>query len=170
MRILSLISVAVSCATAVSSLSAVKTPSELCEEAEALKICKDNDSDSLFDALLDKDIEIGDLTPEKFCRIHSEVCNMIEKYDQDLTMDYIYNLDKYLTCDESDAKCIHGKNISCGTVLKLCWGNYPNKACQKLGNVCKKLSDMDTIKEPVEETIKESVKEIPKEPVIKENL
>jgi len=179
MRFLNLVSVAISCATAVSALAAIKTPSgydiptsllsyldcpigdiickqnkvKLCKEADAIEICKNSDLDAMIDALYDNEIEIGDLTPEKFCKVQTEVCNMIEDYNPPLTLSYIYDLDKYFTCDDTDAMCIHGKNISCSTVLKSCWGNYPNKACQKLSNACSKLSDMDTIKEPVKENL-----------------
>ncbi|ORX44329.1 hypothetical protein BCR36DRAFT_334724 [Piromyces finnis] len=179
MRVLNLATIAISCATAVSALLTVKTPSgiiipsslltyldcqigdivckkekvESCNESDIIKICNSNDPDSLYDIFYDKDIDIGDLTPTKFCKIHTEVCGMIENYDPHLTIEYIYNIEKYLDCDDSDTMCIHGKNVSCGSVLKRCWGNYPNKACQKLGNVCNKLAEIDVIKEAVKEIL-----------------
>ena len=91
--------------------------------------------------LTERGHKLGNLSPSKYCDIHYEVCNMITNYNPPLTDDYIYNLDKYLTCGESDAYCQSGQSNSCRTVLVECWGKYPSKYCIKLADVCDKLYD-----------------------------
>ncbi|OUM62782.1 hypothetical protein PIROE2DRAFT_67436, partial [Piromyces sp. E2] len=64
---------------------------------------------------------------------------MINNYDPPLTDDYIYNLDRYLICDDDDSLCQFGQESSCNAVLELCWGNYPEKDCNTLSETCKKI-------------------------------
>ncbi|ORX44326.1 hypothetical protein BCR36DRAFT_586187 [Piromyces finnis] len=89
-------------------------------------------------------IETGNLTPEEYCKIHYSVCNMIIDYNPPLTDDYIYDLDRYLTCNDGDSLCQFGQESSCNTVLSLCWGNYSDSDCNKLASTCEKIYSKKT--------------------------
>lgn len=116
-----------------------------CLNSESYKIC-DSGNPLILDELLSKSgVNIDNLDAPEFCKIHKEVCSMVTTYDQPLTRDYVYDLDRYLTCDKTDTICQYGKVTSCRAVLKLCWGNYPTKDCQKLSNTCDKLTNLDEI-------------------------
>ena len=98
----------------------------------------------ILDELLEQEgYNIGDIDPVTFCKIHKEVCDMIHSYNPPLTDDYIYNLDRYLTCGSDDTICQYGENASCKTVLEMCWDKYPKKACQNLSDTCDKLFSDD---------------------------
>jgi len=107
-----------------------------CQSSESLKICEGGNPTILGEILSDKGIEIGDNTPDEFCRIHADVCNMIENYNPPLTKNYIFDTDYYLDCDDSDRQCKYGKYATCRLVFKMCWGNYPRASCRKLLTIC----------------------------------
>jgi len=115
-----------------------------CLNSEPLKICKGGNPDILSDLLSDEGIDIEDITPDEFCKIHSDVCNMIENYNPPLTKNYIFDTDYYYECDDSDKQCKYGKYATCRLVFKMCWGNYPRSSCRKLLKICDEIgSDVE---------------------------
>jgi len=107
-----------------------------CIQSGSYDICKNGNPVILGEILSDKGIEIGNNTPDEFCKIHTQVCDMIENYNPPLTREYIFDTDKYLSCDDSDKQCKYGKYSSCKLVAKMCWGNYPKLQCKKIAKVC----------------------------------
>ncbi|ORX87060.1 hypothetical protein BCR32DRAFT_264544 [Anaeromyces robustus] len=99
-------------------------------------ICKYATSDTLGEMLKNSNIDIGNFTPEEYCKVHLEVCDMISTYDPPLTDDDVYNFDKYLTCNTDDIVCIFSKSSICLAVLKLCPDYYSKEDCDTLSNVC----------------------------------
>ncbi|KAG4099824.1 hypothetical protein H8356DRAFT_1037240 [Neocallimastix lanati (nom. inval.)] len=112
-----------------------------CTKSKAYKICMDSDPLKLEESLSKKKIDIGDYNPYEYCRIHNKVCDMIESYNKPLTKDLIFDIDKYLTCKSDDDDCKLSKGSTCRFVVKMCWGNYPKKACKKLSETCEKIED-----------------------------
>jgi len=116
-----------------------------CLASETFDICKNGNPVNLDELLADSGIDIEDYTPIEFCKIQTQVCNMIESYNPPLTRNYIFDVDDYLTCKKSDNECKLSKNDTCRSVVKMCWGNYPKSACKKLSETCDKIG----YKEPV---------------------
>jgi len=107
-------------------------------------ICRGSSPETLAEGLANNGYgDIDGLSPEKFCKIHLEVCDMIMDYNPPLNGDDIYNLDKYLTCDVDDSICQYGKRSNCKAVLELCWKSYSIEACQALSNTCDKINGSD---------------------------
>lgn len=130
-------------------------------------VCQYSNPEILDELLSKNGHDVGNLTPDEYCKIHLDVCNMIMTYDPPLTKDYIYNLDQYLSCHKDDTICQYGKTSSCKTVLKLCMGNYPKNACRKLSNTCNMIygdetsnttTEKTTTKKSTKKTIKKTTK------------
>ncbi|OUM62783.1 hypothetical protein PIROE2DRAFT_10816 [Piromyces sp. E2] len=124
-----------------------------CLESKAFDICKNGESGNLEELLADSGIDIEDNTVTEFCKIQTQVCNMIENYNPPLTKDYIFDVDNYLTCKKNDTKCKSSKTATCRLVVKMCWGNYPKDACRELSETCDKIDLEESVKTKTPTTI-----------------
>ncbi|ORX44327.1 hypothetical protein BCR36DRAFT_334719, partial [Piromyces finnis] len=107
-----------------------------CLTSETYNICKNGNPLILDELLAQNNVDIENYSPVEFCKIQTQVCNMIEDYNPPLTRDYIFDVENYLTCDDDDEMCKYSKNSTCRLVVKMCWGNYPKTACKKLSKTC----------------------------------
>eukprot|EP00833_Pecoramyces_ruminatium_P014123 jgi/Orpsp1_1/1188155/evm.model.d7180000062864.1 len=82
---------------------------------------------------------LGNFTPQQYCAIHFEVCQIAKNYDTPITYDDVYNLNQYLTCSKDDYRCKDNMNSICYAVYTKCINNYPNKDCEKLNKTCAKI-------------------------------
>lgn len=105
-----------------------------------LKICQKNNP-LLLDELLSKNnINNSGLSSENYCSIHTEVCEMIEKYDTPISDDDVYDYGRYYSCDSADIICKFEKISACKMVYKKCKDAYPKEDCEKLSEVCNSIN------------------------------
>jgi len=104
-----------------------------------LNICHRSNPSTLDEMLKKKGIK-NDISSEEYCSIHSEVCEMIDNFDTPISDDDVYNYDKYFSCSDEDLMCKFEKIAACRIVHRKCKDAYPEKACEKLLEVCNSIN------------------------------
>jgi len=99
-------------------------------------LCQHDNEEFLRELLSENGYTVENFKPIEFCEVLLEVCDMIMKYDPPLTGDYIYDYERYFTCDVADFRCINNNIMGCYAVVKKCWKNYSIQDCKRLSVVC----------------------------------